>query len=238
MTNHLLARLKHALRFLDFQNDRQKAVHIFIFLTVLFLLLTAFVLVLPKSFIDLEFSEEMQENPSPWLDALMKGVSWFGNQVVAISLTLGVALIFLLFKYKREALFVALTLLASVANFGLKILVNRPRPTEKLVSVLVKAQHQSFPSGHTVFYVTFFGFLVYLMYRLRNIDNSLRLTVGVVSLMLIAAVPFSRIYLGAHWFTDVLAGFIFGLLCLAILVYFYFGNGKFGGEGSVSNNRL
>ena len=230
MTDHLLARLKQALRFLDFQDDRKKAMHVVIFLTVLFFLLTVFVLVLPKSFIDLEFSEEVQEHPSPWLDALMKGVSWFGNQVVAISLTLGVALIFLLFKYKREALFVALTLLASVANFGLKVLVNRPRPTDDLVNVLVKAQHQSFPSGHTVFYVTFFGFLVYLMYRLRNIDNSLRVTVGVVSLLLIAAVPFSRVYLGAHWFTDVLAGFVFGLLCLAMLVYFYFGKSQSNGN--------
>lgn len=231
MIKKYLARLKSALKFLDFQDDRRKAIHVFLFLAGLFLLLTAFVLILPKSFIDLEFSEEVQEHPSPWLDALMKGVSWFGNQIVAISLTLGTSLIFLLFKYRREALFVALTLLASVANFGLKVLINRPRPTEKLVNVLVKAQHQSFPSGHTVFYVTFFGFLAYLMYQLRGIDERLRLAVGVVSVLLIAAVPFSRIYLGAHWFTDVLAGFVFGLLSLAVLVYFYF---KVRGKGAGS----
>jgi len=76
------------------------------------------------------------------------------------------------------------------------------------------------------------------MYRLRKINNQLRVMVGVACLLLIAVVPFSRNYLGAHWLTDVLGGVIFGLLCLAVLVYFYFGKGKFGGEGSVSNDRF
>lgn len=225
MGEALSSRLKNTFRFLDFQDDRKKAIHVFLFLTGLFLLLTAFVLILPKSWMDLELSEEVQEHPSPRLDALMKGVSWFGNQILAVSFTLATALVFLLNHYKREALFIVLTLLASVASFGLKVLVNRPRPTEQLVNVLVKAQHQSFPSGHTVFYVTFFGFMVYLMYRLRDIYNPLRVTVGLFSLLLITAVPFSRVYLGAHWFTDVLAGFVFGLLCLVVLVYFYFKKG-------------
>lgn len=178
-------------------------------------------LILPKSLIDLEFSEEVQENQSPLLNSFMVGVSWFGKRVVALSITLSASLLFLLLGYKREAVFTVLTLLASVATYGLKILVNRPRPTDDLVRVLVNAQHPSFPSGHTVFYVTFFGFLMYLMYRLRRIANSIRISVGGVCLLLIAAVPFSRVYLGAHWFTDVLGGFVFGMLFLAVLVYFY-----------------
>ncbi len=214
------------LHYLDFQNSRQKAIYVVLGLAVVFVLLTVFVLLLPHSLIDLEFSEEVQEHNFPLLDMLMRGVSWFGTQWVAITLVLGTALIFLLLQFRREALFLSLTLLSSVVTFGIKLLVDRPRPTEDLVRIVVKAQHQSFPSGHTVFYVTFFGFLIFLLFRLRQVPSVLRWGVGSFSLLLIMAVPFSRIYLGDHWFTDVLAGFILGLISLIILITLYFGPEK------------
>ncbi len=210
------------LKYLDFQPSRKKALHVVLGLTGLFLLLTAFVYLLPTTVIDLEFSEEVQEYNSPLLDAVMKGVSWFGTQVVAVSLTLGTALIFLLLRFRREALFLSLTLLSSVFNFGIKVLVNRPRPTDDLVRIVGQAQHQSFPSGHTVFYVTFFGFLIFLMYRHRQFPRVVRWGVGVVSLLLVLAIPFSRVYLGAHWFSDVFAGFVLGLISLIGLILLYF----------------
>ncbi len=211
------------LQYLDFQNSRRKAVYVVLGLTFLFLLLTLFVLLLPYSVIDLEFSEEVQEHNFPLLDTLMRGVSWFGRQAVAISLALGTALIFLLLRFRREALFVGLTLLSSVMNFGIKMLVNRPRPTEDLVRIVEKAQHQSFPSGHTVYYVTFFGFLIFLLFRLRQVPQLVRWLVGAISLLLIVTVPFSRVYLGDHWFTDVVAGFVLGLISLVVLITLYFG---------------
>jgi membrane-associated phospholipid phosphatase len=209
------------LKYLDFQPSRKKALHVVTGLTVLFLLLTAFVFLLPPTLIDVEFSEEVQEYNNPSLDAVMKGVSWFGERTVAIGSALATALVFLLLGYRREALFLSLTLLSSVLNFGLKLLIDRPRPTDDLVRIVVRAQNNSFPSGHTVFYVTFFGFLIFLMYRLRQFPLAVRWGVGGVSLVLILAVPFSRIYLGAHWFSDVLAGFVLGLISLIGLIYFY-----------------
>lgn len=210
------------LKYLDFQPSRKKALYVVLGLAIVFVLLTGFVYLLPTTFIDVEFSEEMQEYNSPFLDAVMKGVSWFGTQIVAISLGLGSALIFLLLGYRWEALFLCLTLLSSVLNFGLKLLINRPRPTDDLVRIVEEAQHQSFPSGHTVFYVTFFGFLIFLMYRLREIPQTVRWGVGGVSLVLVLAIPFSRVYLGAHWFSDVVAGFVLGLISLIGLILLYF----------------
>lgn len=210
------------LKYLDFQNSRKKAVYVVLGLSLLFLLLTAFVALLPMSYIDLEFSEEIQEDSFPLLDVLMKAVSWFGTQWVALCLTLGTSLVFLLLQFRREALFLSLTLLASLVNFGFKLLINRPRPTADVVRVVTEAQHQSFPSGHTVFYVTFFGFLIFLLFRLRQIPPTVRWSVGAFSLLLILAVPFSRMYLGNHWFTDVAAGFVLGLISLVVLIYLYF----------------
>lgn len=208
--------------FIDyFKRDKRLLLHLIIFLVSGFLLLTLFVLLLPPSVIDIELSEELQEHQNPLLDGAMKLVSWFGKGLAPVFLVFGTALIFYLARYRREAIFTLATLLSGVVIYGLKAAVNRPRPTADLVTFVTEARFQSFPSGHVAFYVVFFGFLTYLMYRLADLATRLRLTVAVFSLLLIFSVPFSRVYLGAHWFTDVLAGFIIGLLCLIGLVQWY-----------------
>ncbi|MDB5140614.1 MAG: undecaprenyl pyrophosphate phosphatase [Mucilaginibacter sp.] len=187
-----------------------------------FILLTILVLAFPHSFIDLEFSQEVQEDQNPLLDTLMKLVSWFGYFPGSVIIVLLGALLFFIFKYKREALFILITSASSLVTTLIKMLVNRPRPTEPLVRIVQKVNQQSFPSGHVVFYIVFFGFTTVLMYRLKNIPKYIRIPVAVISMLLIFTIPFSRIYLGAHWFTDVLGGFLLGLLCLYLLCFFYF----------------
>lgn len=204
------------------KNHKRQAIYFLLGIAALFLLLTLYVSLLPTSFIDIEFSEEIQEHNNPFLDTMMKAVSWFGNSPQAILFPLAVSLLFLVFRYRRESVFVLIALVASVINYGIKIAVNRPRPTDDLVKVIVDAKHQSFPSGHTVHYLVFFGFLSFLMYHLRQPPKILRISVAVLALLLVFSVPFSRIYLGAHWFTDVTAGFLLGMLCLSGLIYFYF----------------
>lgn len=186
-----------------------------------FVVLTVFVLLFPSSFIDREFSQEVQEHSNPFLDTLMKGISSFGYMPNAPIMILGTALLFLLFKRKKEALFVILTALSSLVSLGIKILVNRPRPTGDIVKILVKTTEKSFPSGHMLFYVVFFGFLTLLMYEIKAIPKLIRYPVSVLCLLLIFTIPYSRIYLGAHWFTDVLAGFFLGLIYLYGLSVWY-----------------
>jgi len=186
-----------------------------------FLLLTAFVFFFPSSIIDHEFSAEVQEHQNLLLDNSMKAISWFGYIPNAPVMVLGTALIFLIFKYKREALFLVLTLLSGLISSIIKLLVNRPRPSEPLVRIIGKTQQQSFPSGHVLFYVMFFGFLTLLMYQIKVIPKYIRILVSITGMLLIFAIPFSRIYLGAHWFTDVVGGFLLGILCLYILSFLY-----------------
>lgn len=186
-----------------------------------FIILTLFVYYFPNSPLDQEFSEEVQEHHNNLTDALMRAISSFGYMpwsAVMVVLTAGV---FFLFHYKKEGVFILLTMVSGLVSSGLKILINRPRPTEDLVRIVEKAKHQSFPSGHVIFYVTFFGMLFLIMRHHKTFNRFLRLPIMYFCLFLIFTVPLSRIYLGAHWFTDVTAGFFAGLFCLAILGYFY-----------------
>lgn len=186
-----------------------------------FILLTLVVVLLPTTFVDIDFSKEVQEHQNPLLDTAMEAISWFGYTKGALITVLSTALLLLLARYKRAALFVVLTLLSSLVSTVVKALINRPRPSASLVRIVQKTTQQSFPSGHVLFYVVFFGFITVLMYQLRRLNKTLRIIVAAISLFLIFSIPASRIYLGAHWFTDVTAGFLLGLLCLYVLSFYY-----------------
>ena len=186
-----------------------------------FVLLTFLVSAFPASVIDRTFSEEVQENQNPTLDILMKIASWFGYMPYSVIMVLLTAIVFYLFRYKKEALFILLTLTSGIVSTVIKVAVDRPRPTKDMVTIIEKAGHQSFPSGHTLFYVFFFGFILVLMRHLKSINVLVRIIITVLCLSLIFMVPISRVYLGAHWFTDVLGGFMLGIICLFILSYYY-----------------
>lgn len=186
-----------------------------------FIVLTMLVYLFPHSIIDLEFSEEVQEHQFPFLDTLMKYISAAGIFPYSVILVLSTALLFRFFKLRKEAVYICFTLVSGLVSASLKIIINRPRPTEDMVRIVEKATRQSFPSGHVLFYVVFFGFMTLLMYRLKSLPAIIRISVSAISLFLVFTIPFSRVYLGAHWFTDVLGGFLLGMLCLMILSFLY-----------------
>ncbi|MGB4775516.1 MAG: phosphatase PAP2 family protein [Daejeonella sp.] len=202
---------------------RRKRIMLYVLglITLGFIVLTILVCLFPASFIDREFSEEVQEYQHPVLDALMKVVSSFGYMPYSLIMVILTAVIFYLFKYKKESLYVLLTLISGLVSWLTKLAVNRPRPSESVVRIIEKTKYQSFPSGHVLFYVIFFGFLVILMYQLKSIPKWLRLSVATSCLFLIFTIPISRVYMGAHWFTDVLGGFLLGIICLYINSFLY-----------------
>lgn len=194
---------------------------VLILIGVGFVALSLFVKFDPTNTFDARFSKEIQEHQNPALDVAMETISWFGYSPGSIIMVALGALVFLLMKYKREAAFVLLTALSGVVSTIIKVIINRPRPAEPLVHVFKKAAQQSFPSGHVMFYVVYFGFLTILMIQLKDIPKVIRVIVAGISIFLIFSIPFSRIYLGAHWFTDVVGGALAGMLCLYALSYFY-----------------
>lgn len=204
----LYLRLRHLYAWL---NREQK---FYAYLLGLMMLATLSVAVLvyffPLSEFDIEFSEEVQEHQFPLLDALMYGVSWFGNGVeTLVTVAIACATLFIA-KMKRAAWLTLATLLATPLILGLKTAFGRPRPTEDLVRTLYAASYESFPSGHVLYYTLLFGFILFLSFRHPLGSRAWNWVVRLLLSGLILAVAFSRIYLGAHWATDVIAGYLIG----------------------------
>lgn len=176
----------------------------------------------PVLSVDVSISREVQENSSPGLLLFMEFVSIFGVPWVSIFITLIIAGIFFFASLRREALFTVLTLGAGVINALIKIVINRPRPTNMLVMVYQNLTDPSFPSGHVVFYVVFFGFLLTAMILAPRISHTVRIIVGSISVALIVLISISRLYLGVHWATDIIGGYCVGFALLSGLLHCYF----------------
>lgn len=152
---------------------------------------------------------------------ILSFVSFLGRTTVAVWIVLGFSLLFWLLKYYWETLFCLLATLSALINSGIKFAFSRPRPDQSLVYVLDHEISPSYPSGHVVFFTVFFGFLIASMVFTKKIPRFLRIFIQIISLVLILLVSVSRIYLGAHWATDVIAGYLLGIILLSVLLYFY-----------------
>lgn len=122
------------------------------------------------------------------------------------------------FVRKNKWYFIKFVIIA-VSNlllmFGLKYLFNRPRP---LIPLLKQVPGLSFPSGHAFMSFTFFGLLIYLVYReVKNIWLKWSLIFFLFGMIFF--VGLSRIYLRVHYISDVLAGYSFSLLSLVIMLW-------------------
>lgn len=152
---------------------------------------------------------------NPVLDNLYKIITFFGS-VVGIIVFAVLVLIFM--KNKKKALWiVGGTAGATILNNIIKFAVRRERP---LVRRLVEEKSFSFPSGHTMGAVGFYGMMIFFIWK-SGLKKSLKILYTCLLTLLIVAIMVSRIYLGAHFASDVLAGALIGTAFLIVYTSFY-----------------
>jgi membrane-associated phospholipid phosphatase len=169
---------------------------------------------------DVTITTQLQKRRNPWLRRFFYVISEIGFPAWAVPQTLGIAGIFWALRFRLEALFVLLTSSSSLLNVLVKRLIKRPRPTQELVTVVRVINEPSFPSGHVMYYVNFYGLLIYLLatnWRSGKLRNAL---IAILT-GLIGTIGPSRVYLGAHWPSDVMAGYVYGGLWFSGLITLY-----------------
>jgi undecaprenyl-diphosphatase len=152
----------------------------------------------------------------------MQWVSVLGETWIEAILVGTVTAVFLVRRLFPEAVFVLVTASSVGLNSVLKVLIGRPRPPaffQNPADFFLSVDQYSFPSGHVFFYVVFFGFVAFLAWSFLN--GRARWLVVVICASLIVLIGPSRVYLGAHWTSDVIGGYVIGALWLYAIILGY-----------------
>jgi membrane-associated phospholipid phosphatase len=170
--------------------------------------------------LDLKSYEELQEQASPFFDELMQGVSYLGEALMVTVLTIIAVVTFALRRQWLEAIFMLATTSNVLLTFVLKELIHRARPFRMPVNAnefIQNINQYSYPSGHVLFFVVFFGFFAYLAWI--NFAGRVRIIGIVTCAALIVLIGPSRVFLGAHWTSDVIGSYIIGTIWLLVLIF-------------------
>ncbi len=146
------------------------------------------------------------------LTPVIKMITNFGGAMVLSITTL---LLLIIIKDKKIGVGILINLCTATGlNLILKSLLQRPRPTEFRI---INETGYSFPSGHSMISMAFYGFIIYLIYeKVKN--KYIKWTSITLLSILIVMIGFSRIYLGVHYVSDVLAGFLFSIAYLIVYI--------------------
>ena len=147
-----------------------------------------------------------------WTDTIFITITELGDSFVNTTLVIAILVLLLTLRLRRTALFWLLTTAGgSIGMQFLKWIFHLPRPTNLYEGI----SSYSFPSGHTTMSVVIYGFLAIIL--ARNLAGIKQWLLFSTVLIIAFFIGFSRIYLGAHWFSDVLAGSLVGTSWIALM---------------------
>ena len=143
---------------------------------------------------------------------IAKFITNFGGTIILIVVTIA---LFISIKNKKIRLSIFSNLvIITILNQLLKRILQRPRPTEYRI---IEETGYSFPSGHSMISMAFYGYLIYLIYK--YVKNKYIKWISIILLsILICVIGISRIYLGVHYTSDVLGGFLISISYLIIYI--------------------
>lgn len=149
---------------------------------------------------------------SDFATPIAKFITNFGGAIFLILLAIT---LFILIKNKKIGLSIFINLLVITGlNQIIKHILQRPRPTEFRI---IEETGYSFPSGHSMVSMAFYGYLIYLIYK--YVENKYVKWIFIMLLsILICSIGISRIYLGVHYTSDVLGGFLLSISYLIMYV--------------------
>jgi len=159
---------------------------------------------------DQEVFDYLQQFVTPGLTRFMLSITFLGNHMFLIPANIVLLAYFLTRKNRWFSIrVIAVALSSLVLNFSLKFFIHRSRPEVPLV---MKAAGYSFPSGHALMSVSFYGLLIFIIWH--EMKSRWKYFIIAILVALIGLISFSRIYLRVHYISDVFAGLAIGTLWL------------------------
>ena len=192
--------------------NRTKRITLLIIFTLIFGIIAFFHESRLGKWIDNEVYEFIYASESFITTSILLGATKIGEVWAMVSLSLMLVAYLMLKRYKIEALFVVITMsLSGILNPLLKNIFDRERPT---LLRLIDISGFSFPSGHAMGSTSFFGSAMYIAQR-RASGSTKGVIIGLCA-ALILLISISRVYLGVHYPTDIIAGIIGGAFCIVL----------------------
>lgn len=192
--------------------DKTKKIIISVFMG-LFLLIMFLVIFDKIVFLDEWFYNLLMSFRCEFLDIYFTNVTRFGD----VGMVMFILLLFLIIFKDRRGIFLNISAIASVGvNYVLKHLIRRDRPDGLR---LVEQGGFSFPSGHTMISVCVYGYLLYLV-KTSVKNKVLKYVLSTLLVILILSIGISRVYVGVHYFSDVLAGYLLASVILILVIVY------------------
>ena len=157
-----------------------------------------------------------------YLTGFYKFITFFASEVMILLVSLVLIIVFKNKKYGAFALLNAISIL--ILNILLKLIFMRDRPYDLMI---ITESGYSFPSGHAMASLGFYGFIIYLLWHF-NITKRMKILFSIMLSILILLIGMSRIYLGVHYASDVLAGYMVSGAYLILYITFIRKYLKFG----------
>lgn len=188
---------------------------IFSFLSLLiFLFITSAVTSRQTIFVDDQITSFILMFRAVWLTKVMLAISLLGSEAIIFSSAIIVTFLTIRKHRKETFIFSLLVIMGVIATTGLKLLYKIPRPE---LFPLVFENSYSYPSGHALNSFLFYSTVSYFIYHFTK-NRHLSLTIFFFSMLLIAVIGLSRIYLGVHHPSDVFAGYTIGFWIFATVI--------------------
>lgn len=167
------------------------------------------------------------------LTSVMEFISFFGRTWVVWTIGLSVSLMLIFLGRQQQCYCLFWVLAITVLNPLMKFIVDRDRPTPDLVNLSEPFQGNSFPSGHTFGALVLYGLIIFLVPAFIH-RKWLRRLIQIPLIGLVAGMGLSRVYLGAHWPSDVIGAYLIGALFLLLVIWRY----RFGTFGQAEPSRI
>ena len=197
------------------KNNKQLIYSIIPFTTIIIIITSK--IITGKELIMDKFAHDIlvKQLRSPFMTTIMKAITKLSDTTYIIIIAIILSLLFL-FKWKEKniaKLIPCSLLLVTIVNNTLKVIFQRERP---LGHRLIEITGYSFPSGHAMASMAFYGLLIYIIYH-KVLNKNLRNILISINIIIILLIGISRVYLGVHYLSDIIVGYSISIIYLLLL---------------------